>query len=394
MACLKGGRFTNTIGRIFRVTTWGESHGPAIGCVIDGCPAGLELTKTDIATELAKDIPDSKLGTSRIEKNEFQILSGVYNNKTLGTPICIAIYNREQKSSDYHGLKCYRPGHAEYGYQKRFGIFDPCGGGRASGRECIARLCAGAIAKKLLSSLQIQFESKIEELAGLPYSTDTIEKAFQIGESGDSTGGIISLNIKNVPAGVGSPIFGKLNSLIVYAISTIGGIKGIECGLGFKAADSLGSENNDPFGKVDETIVPLSNHSGGTLGGISTGQDLVFRFAVKPTPSIKLTQKSVNYDTCTEELINTTGRFDKNFTPRVAPIAEAMAALVIVDQLILTGLLHPTQFASSDSVKKRTQAELENPQPIKLAYSNSVKKRTQAELENYQPIQLAWSDSN
>lgn len=152
--------------------------------MIDGCPAGLELTKKDIATELAKDIPDSKLGTSRKEQNEFQILSGVHDNKTLGTPICIAIYNREQKSSDYHGLKCYRPGHAEYGYQKRFGIFDPCGGGRASGRECIARLCAGAIAKKLLSSLQIQFESKIEELAGLPYSSDSIEKAFQIGESG------------------------------------------------------------------------------------------------------------------------------------------------------------------------------------------------------------------
>jgi chorismate synthase len=326
--------------------------------------------------------------------NEFEILSGVHDNKTLGTPICIVVYNKAQKSTDYHGLKCYRPGHAEYSYQKRFGIFDPCGGGRASGRECIARLCAGAIAKKLLSSLQIKFESKIEELAGLPYCNDTIEKAFQIGEAGDSTGGIISLTIKNVPAGVGSPVFGRLNSLIIYAISTIGGIKGIESGLGFKAAVALGSENNDPFGKVDGTVVPLSNHSGGTLGGISTGQDLTFRFAVKPTPSIKLTQKSVNYDTCTEELINTTGRFDKNFTPRVAPIAEAMAAMVLVDQFILTGLLHPTQFSMSDSAKKRTPAELENYHPIRSAYSDSVNKRTQRDIENYHPIRVSWGDSN
>jgi chorismate synthase len=386
----------NTIGRTFRVTTWGESHGPAIGCVIDGCPAGLEITKTDIATELNKDIPDSRLGTSRKELNEFQILSGVYNNRTLGTPICIAIYNKDQRKSDYKGIKCYRPGHAEYGYQKRFGTFDPSGGGRASGRECIARLCAGAFARKLLSGLQIQFESKIEQLAGLPYCEDTIEKAVQIGESGDSTGGIISLKIKNVPAGVGSPIFEKLNSMIIYAISTIGGIKGIECGSGFKAADSLGSENNDPFGKVDGAIVPLSNHSGGTLGGISTGQDLTFRFAVKPTPSIKLAQRSVNYNTCNEEIMSSTGRFDKNFTPRVAPIAESMAAIIIVDQLILTGILHPTQFAWSDAVKKHTHVELENYNPIRFAYSDSVKKHahTQAELEDYQPIQIAWGDSN
>jgi len=248
----------------------------------------------------------------------------------------------------------------------------------------------------LLSGLQIRFESEIEQLAGLPYCEEAIEKAFQIGESGDSTGGIISLKIKNVPAGVGSPIFEKLNSMIIYAISTIGGIKGIECGSGFKAAVSLGSENNDPFGKVAGAIVPLSNYSGGTLGGISTGQDLTFRFAVKPTPSIKLAQRSVNYDTCNEELMSSTGRFDKNFTPRVVPIAEAMAAIIIVDQLILTGILHPTQFAWSDSVKKHTNAELENYNPIRFAYNDSVKKHThtQAELEDYQPIQIAWGDSN
>ncbi len=349
----------NTIGRVFRVTTWGESHGPALGCVIDGCPAGLELTEKDIRIELAKDVPDSKLGTLRREKNGFQILSGIYENKTLGTPICISIQNTDQKRSDYRGLKCYRPGHAEYGYQKRFGIFDPSGGGRASGRECIARLCAGAIAKKILSSLQIYFESKIEQLAGLPYSEDTIERAFEIGEFGDSTGGIISLSIKNVPAGVGSPVFEKLNSLIIYAISTIGGIKGVECGLGFKAASSLGSEHNDPFGKVAGEIVPISNNAGGTLGGISTGQDLTFRFAVKPTPSIKSTQRTVNYNTCNEELININGRFDKNFTPRVVPIAEAMAAITIVDQLILTGILHPTQFAYNDPIKNPILTGLE-----------------------------------
>ena len=355
----KEGRIINTIGRVFRVTTWGESHGPALGCVIDGCPAGLELTEKDIRIELAKDVPDSKLGTLRREKNELHILSGIYNNKTLGTPICISIQNNDQKKSDYRGLTCYRPGHAEYGYQKRFGIFDPFGGGRASGRECIARLCAGAIAKKILSNLHIRFESKIEQLAGLPYCNSTVEKVFQIGEFGDSTGGIISMTIKNVPAGVGSPVFEKLNSLIIYAISTIGGIKGVECGLGFKAALSLGSEHNDPFGKADEEVVPLSNHAGGTLGGISTGQDLTFRFAVKPTPSIKSTQRTVNYNTCNEELININGRFDKNFTPRIVPIAEAMAAIILVDQLILTGILHPTQFACKDPIKNTILTGLE-----------------------------------
>jgi chorismate synthase len=172
------------------------------------------------------------------------------------------------------------------------------------------------------------------------------------------------LNIKNVPAGVGSPIFEKLNSLILYAISTIGGIKGIECGLGFEAAFSLGSENNDPFGKVMGEIVPLSNNAGGTLGGISTGQDLTFRFAIKPTPSIKSTQKTVNYDTFTEELININGRFDKNFTPRVVPIAEAMAAIVLVDQLILTGILHPTQFAYNEPIKNPILTGLEESSTI------------------------------
>lgn len=337
----------NTIGRVFRCTTWGESHGEAIGCVIDGCPAGLELNNLDIIKELKKDIVDNNLNTKRKEDNTPRILSGIYNNKTLGTPICVVIFNNDCKSNDYEYLKyCYRPGHCEYGYHQRWGIYNPYGGGRGSGRTFIAVLAAGAVAKKLLSIQKISFKTKIEELAGI--SCDSKEKAeeaarkcLELSSEGDSTGGIFSLKIKNVPPGIGSPMFEKLHSLIMCTICNIGAVKGVECGLGFQAAKMKGTEVNDPFDVVNGKITPLTNNSGGVLGGISTGLDLIFRIAVKPTPSISLPQKTVNWKTKKKEKISINGRFDANSTARIAVVAEAMASLVLADQMILSGHIHP-----------------------------------------------------
>ena len=336
----------NTLGRVFRCTTWGESHGEAMGCIVDGCPAGLELTESDIKNELVRDIPNSILGTPRKEANRVKIFSGTYLGKTIGTPICVVVYNDIHNSADYEYMKyLYRPGHAEYTYHKRYGIYNPYGGGRASGRECVVRLAAGAIAKKLLLAKGIVFESSVLRLAGVECSTESFteakEKCLEISSQGDTSGGIVALSIKGVPAGVGSPVFDKLHALIMYAISTIGGVKGVESGMGFEAARMTGSEMNDPYGLVDDEIMPLTNNAGGVLGGISTGLELNFRIAVKPTPSVAVPQQTVNWKTKQEEELLIKGRFDKNFTPRVGPIAESMAALVLVDQMILSGYINP-----------------------------------------------------
>lgn len=347
----------NTIGRVFRCTTFGESHGKAMGCILDGVPAGLILTSDDIKRELEKDIPNSLLGTPRKEENHVEILSGILDETTLGTPICIVIYNKEHHSNDYLPLKeNYRPGHGEFTYHKRFDTYTPYGGGRASGRECISRLAGGAVAKKLLEKFSIIFNSKIESLGGfkcdsLADEELAISNCVEIYRTKkDSTGGIINLAIKNVPAGVGSPVFGKLHAQISYSLMTIGGVKGIENGLGFECASLTGSEFNDPFGIVDGEIKPLSNNAGGVLAGISTGQDLSFRIAVKPTPSISIPQKTVNWKKSEEVSFDFNGRFDANFTPRVIPIAEAMAAMVLVDEMILSGFINPTKFESSCNV--------------------------------------------
>jgi chorismate synthase len=340
----------NTFGQLFRCTTWGEAHGKAVGCVIDGCPAGLKLLRLDIQKELHSDVPDFSLGTTRKENNEFEILSGLFEDKTLGTPICIVIYNHDGDKADYDRFKdYYRPGHAEYTFHKKYGIYDPHGGGRASGREAIARIAAGAVAKKLLLNQGITFHSKVDELAGIDCSSpDNMEKAkmecIEVAKSGDSTGGIISLVIRGVPVGVGGPVFDKLHSLIMYALSTIGGVKGVESGHGFNAAKMSGSNFNDAFGLANDEIIPISNNAAGVLGGISTGLDLTFRIAVKPTPSIFRPQQTVNWRTKKEETLVLRGRFDKNFAPRVAPIAEAMASVVLVDQMMIAGYINPVKF--------------------------------------------------
>lgn len=343
----------NTIGRIFRCTTFGESHGKAMGCVIDGVPAGLKLTNDDIIRELEKDIPNRLLGTPRKEENKVDILSGILEDITLGTPICIVIHNKEHHSNDYLPLKeSYRPGHGEFTYHKRFNTYTPYGGGRASGRECISRLAAGAVAKKLLEKFNIIFDSQIESLGGFKCDSpeneqEAINNCKEIYcNRKDSTGGIVNLAIKNVPAGIGSPVFGKLHALISYSLMTIGGVKGVENGIGFQCASLTGSEFNDPFGIVNDEIKPLSNNAGGVLAGISSGEDLTFRIVVKPTPSISISQQTVNWKDHEEIDLKFNGRFDMNFTPRVAPIAEAMAAIVLVDEMMLSGLIDPTKFES------------------------------------------------
>jgi chorismate synthase len=349
----------NSFGLVFRCTTWGESHGKAVGCIIDGCPAGLELLASDIQEELDSDIPDGELGTVRRETNRFEILSGVFEDYTIGTPICIIISNTDRNSRDYEHLRdYYRPGHAEFTYHKRYGIYTPYGGGRASGREAVARLAAGAVAKKLLLTRGILLQSRVEELASVDCSMPgglerARKKCLEIAGEGDSTGGIVSLAIKGVPAGVGGPVFDKLHSLIMYALSTIGGVKGVESGLGFQVARMKGSDVNDPFGVESGEIVPLTNNAGGVLGGISTGLELDFRIAIKPTPSIFKPQDTVNWKTGKEESLLLHGRFDRNFAPRVAPIAEAMAALVLADQMILAGYINPVRISCRHRPEQR-----------------------------------------
>lgn len=339
----------NTLGEVFRCTTWGESHGEAIGCVIDGCPAGLGLDAEDLEKELERDIAYPELGTERKEENKVKILSGLFEGKTIGTPICISICNNAYRSTDYSQIRdLYRPGHAEYSYHKRYGIYNHCGGGRSSGRVSVSFLAAAAVAKKILSRFDIFFESRVKELAGIECITEENEetakqKCLEAASKGDSTGGIVTLRIKGVPPGVGSPVFGKLNSLIMFALSGIGGVKGIECGMGFDSARVMGSEFNDGFSAGLNEIYISSNNSGGFLGGISTGAELVFNIAVKPTPSILIPQKTINHKTNKEEILKLKGRFDKNFAPRVGPLAEALASIVLVDQMILSGHIHPTR---------------------------------------------------
>lgn len=342
---------SNSFGTLFRVTTWGESHGPALGAVIDGCPAGMPLGAPDIRAQLDRDVPDHDLGTPRGETNRFEIMSGLFEGKTLGTPISIIIWNNDAKPLSYEaGRDTLRPGHADFTWLRKFGHTDYRGGSRSSGRECIARLAAGAVARSLIRRLGIDFSGSIIELAGEPVTGEESlararARALAAGEQGESTGGIIELRITGVPAGIGSPVFGKIQADLSRAFLSIGGVKGVETGLGFEAAHMTGSTHNDPFA-FDEhgSFYITSNNCGGILGGITTGTDLVFRLAVKPTPTIQKPQQTVNVSTQESVTMSYQGRFDRNFTPRVIPIAEAMAACVLADHLLMSGAIHPCRF--------------------------------------------------
>lgn len=344
---------SNSIGRCFRVTTWGESHGSALGAVIDGCPAGLSVDSEDIRLELVRDVPDPDLATPRGEKNRFEVLSGIFAGKTLGTPISIIIWNNDARPESYEaGRDTLRPGHADFTWLARFGHTDYRGGSRASGRECIARLAAGAVARRLIATRGVSVGGSLVELAGLTITDESSvqvarTEALRLGEGGESTGGVVEIRIRGLPPGVGCPVFGKLQAELSQAFMSIGGVKAVEYGSGFQAARLTGSAHNDPFTLSPEgNPVLVSNTCGGLLGGISTGGEVTFRLAVKPTPTIPKPQQTVNVAQGQVVVMEYQGRFDRNFAPRVVPIAEAMAAIVIADQLIRAGELHPARVSA------------------------------------------------
>ncbi len=318
----------NTFGRNFRCTTFGESHGPAVGVVIDGCPAGMALAEGDIQPLLDRRRPGtSPLTSPRKESDRVEILSGVFEGQTTGTPIALMVRNENQQSKDYEELReKFRPGHADFTYHEKFGTRDHRGGGRSSGRETLSRVAAGAVAIKYLAARGIAITGTITEVHG---KTDPVEMENEIlaaKAAGDSVGGIVEITATGCPAGLGDPVFGKLDALIAGAMMGIGAVKGVEIGDGFAAARTFGSRNNDPM-TADGF---LSNHAGGILGGISSGQDIVVRIAVKPTPSIARIQQTRDIHGNAVE-ISVGGRHDPCIVPRIVPVAESMMALVLID---------------------------------------------------------------
>ena len=346
----------NTFGKNFRITTWGESHGKAIGLVIDGCPAKIKLDLKNIEKEVLRRKPqkNSKITTTRREEDKFEILSGVFEGKTTGTPISIIIANKDTRSKDYSNIKnLYRPGHADFTYDLKYGIRDYKGGGRSSGRETLTRVIAGAIAKQILKSkakteifghtiqvgkikaqkFQKSYIEKNELRCADPEISNKMEKYIEKlkFQEGDSTGAIIEIIIKNPPKGLGEPVFDKLDAQLAKAMLSIGAVKGIEFGSGFKSAEMKGSENNDQMKISNKKVKFLSNNAGGILGGISTGEEIIMRLAIKPVSSISKKLKTIT-KSGKNTSIQTLGRHDCCLAPRIIPVAEAMAALVLLDQ--------------------------------------------------------------
>lgn len=321
---------SNSFGKLFTITTFGESHGEGIGCIIDGCPSNIEINEEMINKDMRRRRPGYSFYTSpRKESDEVKILSGVFEGKSTGAPIFIWIKNQNQKSSSYEEVKnLIRVGHANYSYLKKYGIFDYKGGGRASARETACRVAAGAVAKQLLG--ETRFSTKIIEVGG---KTEGFAAALKKAISeGDSLGGVIECRIKNVPAGLGEPIYEKIESKLASAMMSINATRGVEFGEGFNAAKMKGSEHNDEM----EDSAFLSNHHGGILGGITTGEEIVFRVAFKPTSSINLPQKTIDLD---GKNVIYTPKENKRHDPCVAlrapVIVEAMAAIVLADLLAL-----------------------------------------------------------
>lgn len=328
----------NSFGHLFRITTWGESHGKALGVVIDGCPAGLSISEEEINAELLRRAPGKQAFTSlRKEPDNALILSGVFDGKTTGTPLSIIIFNKDADSSKYEPIKdLLRPGHANFTYLEKYGIFDYRGGGRASARETVSRVAAGAVAKKFLKMYDIDVEAKIMEIGGETEENkikEALEKAI---EDKDSLGGIIEVYIENLPKGLGEPIFGKLEALLAHAMLTLPATKGFEIGSGFSSSRMHGSENNDLFFKENDTIKTKTNHAGGVLGGISNGMPLYFKVAFKPPSSIPKPQETVTIEG--EKAVFTLpegSRHDPCVVIRAVPVVEAMAALVLADAILM-----------------------------------------------------------
>ncbi len=348
----------NKFGEFFSFTTWGESHGEAIGCVVDGCPSLIKLDEPDIQQHLDKRRPgQSKFTTQRQEKDQVKILSGVFEGQTTGTPISLVIYNQDQKSGDYGDIKDkFRPSHADYTYFKKYGIRDYRGGGRSSARETAMRVAAGAIARKIIARENIEIVGYLTQIGEKKIDRSKINfseidnndffcpdkdaaKNFEdyltdIRKSGDSVGAIIEIVAKNVPIGLGEPIYNKLDAKIASAMMSINAVKAVEIGDGMSAAQKKGSELADEMWMNNGDLEFSSNHSGGVLGGISSGQDLVVRFAVKPTSSILIPRKTIDINGNNCEII-TKGRHDPCVGIRAVPVGEAMLACVLADFLLL-----------------------------------------------------------
>ena len=348
----------NTFGDIVRITTFGESHGPAIGAVMDGVRPGIAICQADIQRELNRRRPgQSEVTTPRDEKDQVEILSGVFGGKTTGAPIAMVIFNRDHDSTKYEGIKdLFRPGHADFTFYQKYGIRDYRGGGRSSGRETAGRVMVGAIARKLLAEKGIRIIAHSVEIAGIaaercdydviesnPVRCADVQAAKRMQQAivaakddDDSVGGVVKLEIVGLPAGLGDPVFGKLDARLCSAIMTLGAVKGIEIGQGFALTKMRGSQSNDNM--ADGGFV--SNNAGGITGGISTGQPVELRIAVKPTSSIARPQTTIDLDGRTRP-IETHGRHDPCIVPRIIPVVEAMAALVILDCLEIQSRIRP-----------------------------------------------------
>lgn len=343
-------------GRLFQISTWGESHGKGIGVVIDGCPAGLSLSEEDIQVYLDRRKPgQSQFTTGRKESDMAQIWSGVFEGRTTGTPISILVQNQDQRSRDYGNImNTYRPGHADYTFDEKYGFRDYRGGGRSSGRETTARVAAGAVAAKILKELGIEVHAYTKAIGpvSVPENEYHPEEIFQNPiympsnayakkasayleeciKNQDSSGGIIECVVTGMPTGIGDTVFEKLDANLAKAMLSIGAVKGFEIGDGFKAADAKGSINNDSFHTKDGRITKDTNHAGGVLGGMSDGSKIIFRAAVKPTPSISQPQSTVTKDGENTEMI-IKGRHDPVIVPRAVVVVESMAAITILDLL-------------------------------------------------------------
>lgn len=341
----------SVFGRFFRATTFGESHGPAVGVIVDGAPSGIAIDRQSIQDQLDRRRPGvSKYVTSRKEPDEVEILSGIAQGKTLGTPIALLVRNKNAQSKDYESIKeLFRPGHADFTYYKKYGFPPQPGGGRSSGRETVGRVAAGAIAKAFINRFGISAQAYTVAVGGVHAVTidpDYAEKnplrcadpgRFQematlvdeARQAGDSVGGIVEILIQGVPAGLGDPVFDKLDALLGGALLSIGAVKGVEFGAGFQLAELKGSEANDPISAAGF----VSNNAGGVLGGISNGEPIVVRLAVKPTSSIAVPQRTIDL-WGKERTIQVKGRHDPCLCPRICPVAESMASLVLADAIL------------------------------------------------------------
>ena len=360
-------------GKIFHISTFGESHGKALGVVVDGCPAGLSLSEEDIQEMLERRCPGKNLKmTQRKEGDKVEILSGIFEGKTTGTPIAMVVWNEDQRSKDYGEIAhAFRPGHGDYGFFAKYGFRDYRGGGRSSGRETIARVAAGAIAKKMLLELGVSVRAKVIELAGISLTEDrqkaellAEQKILSLREQGDSAGGVVECLVEGLPAGIGEPVFDKLDASLAKAVMSIGAVKSVEIGDGIEASKSFGSENNDAFFLMEEkdyksekkefdteeqgshsvsmveasnsfteSLRKGSNHSGGILGGMSDGSTIRIRAGFKPTPSISKPQQTVN-EAGEEITIAIKGRHDPTVVERANVVVEAMTALTVLDALL------------------------------------------------------------